>query len=210
MKLMKQTFHLTIGEEIGNAISHGVMALIVLFTLPYFVIRAYLQYNLIGAIGISIYFFCLFFMFAGSCLYHIQPYDTTYKLVFRKLDHIMILLAIAGTYTPICLIMLHQFWILALEWTMVLAGILLKAIAKESHMTLSLIIYLVMGWLAILILPSLLARPLFFGLILAGGLLYTIGVYFYSKPQKPYFHFIWHLFIIFASLAHAIAILYFL
>lgn len=159
------------------------------------------------------YFYLFFLPVLYVCWQLPLPHPTLrylYKLVFHKLDHMMILLAIAGTYTPIYLIMLHQFWILALEWTMVVAGILLKSFAKQSHMTLSIIIYLSMGWLAILILPSLLARPLFFGFILAGGLLYTIGVYFYSKPQKPYFHFIWHLFIGFASLAHAIAILYFL
>ena len=95
---MKNVFPLSFGEEVGNSVSHGVMALLLLFALPYYAIRAYLQAGALHATGISIFIICMIFMFLGSCLYHSMPHDTTHKLVFRKLDHIMILLAIAGTY----------------------------------------------------------------------------------------------------------------
>ena len=76
-------------------------------------------------------------------------------------------------------------------------------------MAVSLTIYLIMGWLAILMLPDLLKLdPLFLILIVLGGILYTIGVLFYRHPEKPYFHFIWHLFIIFAAITHYIAIVF--
>ena len=73
-------------------------------------------------------------------------------------------------------------------------------------------IYMVMGWLAIFILPTLIKKtqPIFIILIALGGIMYTIGTFFYSKPQKRYFHFVWHIFIILASICHLLAILYFI
>lgn len=213
--LMKEPFKLRFGEEIGNSVSHGVMFFLLLFSLPYFAIRSYLLHGALYATGVSIYFFCMLFMFGGSCLYHLMPYDTLYKYVFRKLDHIMILLAIAGTYTPILLYLMPNwigYTILAIEWVFAITGILLKAIARKRYKKLSLTIYLVMGWLAIFILPPLLAKSnwIFLSLIIGGGVLYTIGIYFYNHPERPYSHFIWHIFIILASLCHMVAILYFI
>lgn len=212
---MKYTYPLSFSEEVGNSISHGVMGILLLVTLPYYSIRAYLQGGWLQAAGISVYFICLFFMFMGSCLYHTMPRETTHKFVFRKIDHIMILLAIAGTYTPICLIVMHNwigYIVLAIEWIMALAGILLKSISNQSHPKLSMTIYMIMGWLGIFVLPYLIQHTswIFMILIALGGVLYTIGTFFYSHPQKHFFHFVWHIFIILASLSHLIAILYFM
>ena len=93
-----------------------------------------------------------------------------------------------------------------------LAGILLKAIAKRSYPILSMVIYMVMGWCAIFFLPDLLARaqPLFLVFIVLGGLMYTDGAFFYAQPKHAYFHFIWHLFINLASIFHFIALIFFL
>lgn len=214
-KLMSQPFKLTFGEEVGNAVSHGVMMFALLFTLPYYAIRAYVLEGVAGAWGISIYFLCMIFMFGTSCLYHIMPYGTPYKSVFRRLDHIMITLAIAGTYTPICLVVLHNwlgYLVLALEWAAALGAILLKSISRQRHKALSLTIYLVMGWLAVVMLPTLLRQTswLFLFFIVLGGVMYSAGVFFYSNPQKHFFHFTWHIFIVLASLCHLIAILYFM
>ena len=212
---MKNVFPLSFGEEVGNAISHGTMAFLLLFALPYYAIRAYLQAGALHAAGISIYIICMIFMFLGSCLYHSMPHETTHKFVFRKIDHIMILLAIAGTYTPVCLSLMHNwvgYTVLAIEWIMALSGILLKSISNVNHKVLSMVIYMTMGWMAIFILPVLIEKcslP-FLILILAGGLLYTIGTYFYGHPQRKFNHFIWHIFILLASLCHLAAILYFM
>ena len=130
---MKYTYPLRFSEEVGNSISHGVMGLLLLFTLPYYSIYAYLKGGPKFATGIAIYFICLIFMFMVSCLYHAMKHESMHKYVFRKLDHIMILLAIAGTYTPICLTLMDDFTgiiILVIEWIMVLFGILLKSIAR--------------------------------------------------------------------------------
>ena len=93
---------------------------------------------------------------------------------------------------------------------MAIAGILLKAISSKSHAKLSMTIYMVMGWLAIFVIPAILrnASLAFFLMILLGGVMYTIGAIFYSHPEKRFFHFVWHIFIILASICHMIAILY--
>lgn len=210
---MAHPFKLSFGEETANAISHGVMWILLLGAIPYYAVRSYLIGGSRYAWGSSVFLICIFLMFLGSSLYHISPYDTTYKFVFRKLDHIMILLAIAGTYTPVCVVLLNNtlgYVVLGVEWIMVIAGVLLKSISSKAHPKLSMTIYMIMGWLAILILPTLLqkASPAFFGMILLGGIMYSIGAVFYSHPEKRYFHFVWHLFIVFASICHMIAILY--
>ena len=212
---MRYVYPLCFGEEVGNCITHGVMGLLILFSLPYYSVRAYIRGGIVETLGTAIFLICLLFMFAGSCLYHGMPHETTHKYVFRKLDHIMILLAIAGTYTPICLKLMNNwkgYTILAIEWVMVIVGILLKSIATKAYPKLSMTIYMVMGWLAIFILPTLIKKtqPIFIILIALGGIMYTIGTFFYSKPQKRYFHFIWHIFIILASICHLLAILYFM
>ena len=210
---MRYVYPLCFGEEVGNCITHGVMGILILFSLPYYSVRAYLKGGCIEVIGTSVFLICMFFMFMASCLYHSMPHDTTHKYVFRKLDHIMILLAIAGTYTPICLRLMNNwkgYIILSIEWVLVIGGILLKSIAKKSYPKLSMSIYMIMGWLAIFILPTLIHETslLFILFIALGGVMYTIGTFFYAKPQKKFFHFIWHIFIILASLCHFIAILY--
>lgn len=212
-KTMRNMFHLSFGEEVGNALTHGIMALLCLFLLPYAAVYSYIQEGNIRAIGISIFIICLFLMFLVSTIYHSMAYDTEQKYVFRKLDHICILFAIAGSYTPIALCMIkgwESILILVIEWSMVIVGILLKAISKRSFPKLSMGIYMVMGWTAIFFLPKLLsvASPIFLALIVSGGLMYTIGALFYSKPQHKYFHTIWHVCINIASIMHFIAIVF--
>ena len=207
--------HFVLVKKLGIVLRMGVMGILILFSLPYYSVRAYLRGGAIETLGTAVFLICLLFMFCGSCLYHSMPHETTHKYVFRKLDHIMILLAIAGTYTPICLQLMNNwkgYVILAIEWVMVIAGILLKSIATRSYPKLSMTIYMIMGWLAIFILPTLIreTKPIFIILIALGGVMYTIGTFFYSKPQKKFFHFVWHIFIILASICHMIAILYFM
>lgn len=214
-ELMRQGVKLSFGEEVGNTVSHGVMFLLLLFALPYYSIQFFLKYGPLGAWGMAIYIISMIFMFGTSSLYHMMAYGTTYKYVFRKMDHIMIVVAIAGTYTPICLVLLNNWvgWtILAIEWSMAISAIILKAVAKKRYKKLSLTIYLVMGWMAVFIFPELIhdSNWIFIILLLAGGLCYTVGILFYNRPGQHYNHFIWHIFIIVAALCHFIAIAYFL
>ena len=214
-KLMREMFRLSFGEEVGNAVSHGVMAVITFIVLPLFAVYSYIQGGVIRAAGTSIYLMCMFFMFLTSTIYHSMSYGSPQKYVFRKLDHIAILFAIAGSYTPVCLSLIQGtsgIVILVIEWSMVLAGVLLKAIAKRSYPILSMVIYMVMGWCAVFFLPTLLqrAQPLFLVFIVLGGLMYTAGAVFYAQPKHAYFHFIWHLFINLASICHFIALIFFI
>lgn len=212
-KTMRKMFQLSFKEEVANALSHGLMALLCLCALPYVAVYSYTNGGVQRAFGVSVFVICLFLMFIVSCIYHSMEYNTQHKYIFRKLDHICILFAIAGSYTPIALSLIKGWeavLILSIEWIMVIAGILLKAIAKRSFPKLSMGIYMVMGWTAILIIPKLLevASPLFLGLIVGGGIMYTIGAFFYSKPHHKYFHTYWHICINIASVLHFIAIVY--
>ena len=214
-KLMREMFRLSFGEEVGNAVSHGVMAVITVILLPLFAVYRYIQGGVIRAAGTSIYLMCMFFMFLTSTIYHSMSYGSPQKYVFRKLVHLAILFAIAGSYTPVCLSLIQGtsgIVILIIEWSMVLAGVLLKAIAKRSYPILSMMIYMVMGWCAVFFLPTLLqrAQPLFLVFIVLGGLMYTTGAFFYAQPKHAYFHFIWHLFINLASICHFIALIFFI
>lgn len=212
-KTMRNMFQLSFGEEVGNAITHGVMAILCLLALPACSVYSYIIGGASRAFGCSVFIICLFLMFLVSTIYHSMAYETEQKYVFRKLDHICILFAIAGSYTPIAITMIkgrEAIIILAIEWTMVVAGIFLKAIAKHSFPKLSMTIYMIMGWTAVFFIPKLLqvASPLFLALIVGGGIMYTIGAFFYTKPQNKYFHMIWHIFINLASILHFIGIIF--
>ncbi len=214
-KSMRYIIKLSLGEEIGNSITHGVMSLALLLILPAAAIFTYVRGGAVLAAGTSIFIISIFLMFLASCLYHAMPYDTSQKYVLRILDHIFIYFAIAGSYTPIALHAIGGIggiFILVVQWTMVIFGILYKSIARRSIPKLSVLIYLSMGWVALLFIPQLVryTNPVFIWLIIAGGVLYTAGSWFYMQKERPYFHFIWHLFIDFAALAHFIAIVFFL
>lgn len=204
----------TFGEEIGNCITHGIMAAVCLFSLPFLTIKAYEEGGWLQAISISIFMISLFLMFIGSTLYHSMAQKSQHKAIFRIFDHIFIYVAIAGTYTPVALCVIGGWkgWVIfSIQWLMVLAGILYKSIARMSLPKLSVAIYLVMGWTAIMFLPSLLskANPIHLWLILAGGLCYTGGVVFYASKFK-FSHMIWHIFINAGAICHFIAIVFFL
>lgn len=214
---MKNTklIHYSIKEEVGNSITHGVMALFMLLFLPYAAIRAYLFQDAQLAFGVSTFIISLFFMFLMSTLYHSMAYETKHKNVFKILDHIFIYVAIAGSYTPVALSIIGGTlgWVIfTIQWTMVIIGVLYKSLSRKSVPALSLLIYMVMGWLVVLIFPYLYRQSnmIFLSLMALGGVLYTIGAFFYVQKTKPYTHFVWHLFVNCASIAHFIAIVFFI
>ena len=128
---------------------------------------------------------------------------------------IFIFVAIAGTYTPVALLVIGGWqgvFVTVLQWTAVLLGILYKTLARRSIPALSLTIYLVMGWTAIFFLPRLIRNaslPLLL-LILLGGVLYTAGAIVYAKKGFRYHHLVWHLFIDLALLSHLAGIVFFI
>ncbi|MFC3927767.1 PAQR family membrane homeostasis protein TrhA [Streptococcus caprae] len=211
---LKLSKRLTFGEEVANAITHGVGALAMLVLLPISAIYSYQTYGIRSAVGISIFVISLFLMFLSSAIYHSMSYDSPQKYILRIIDHSMIYIAIAGSYTPVALSLVGGwlgYAIIILQWGTTLYGILYKIFAKTINEKFSLFLYLLMGWLVIFILPAIISKttPLFWALMLAGGLAYSIGAVFYAR-KRPYDHMIWHLFILLASILHYLAICYFM
>lgn len=208
-------FKLSFEEEIGNSITHGIMAIFCLIMLPIVSVYGYIKHNIVISIGFSIYVICIFLMFLMSTLYHSMKFETNQKIIFRILDHCGIYLAIAGSFTPVCLKILDGvflYLILIAQWGMVIIGIIIKSLFTKKKPKGSSIIYLVMGWSALLLIPTLIKTQsiLFFILILFGGLIYSIGTLFYRKKDKAWFHFIWHIFVNIAAISQFIAIIFLL
>ena len=206
LKLSKK---LSFGEEIANAVTHAVGAVLMLILLPISAIYSYEGHGLVAAVGTSI-----FLMFLSSTVYHSMSYDSTHKYILRIIDHSMIYIAIAGSYTPVVLSLMNNWFgylIIAIQWGTTIFGILYKIFAKKVNEKFSLALYLIMGWLVVFIIPQIIGQtgPVFWGLMLAGGLCYTVGAGFYAQ-KKPYFHMIWHLFILAASALQYLAIVYFM
>ena len=216
---MKKLLYIpTFGEEVANTISHGVMAILMLLALPFASIWSFTHAvgnNIESAIGVSIFVISIFLMFLTSTLYHSMSPNSKHKDIFHILDHIMIYVAIAGSYTPIALTVIDGWQgilIVIIQWAMVLFGIFYKSLSRRSIPSISLTIYLIMGWTVIFFLPLFLKNsslPLLI-LIAAGGIFYTIGAWFYAKKGFKYHHLVWHLMINIASICHFVAIVFFL
>lgn len=212
---MKNVLNLTFGEELANAITHGVSSLLVLFALPVVTIVAYEKGTTRDVVGVTIFCISIFLMFLMSTLYHSMEPNTRHKKVMRILDHIFIYVAIAGTYTPIALSVIggwQAIVILAIQWSMVIFGVLYKSLSKMSMPKVSLLIYIIMGWSVIFFLPLFLrnANKVLFWLIFGGGLFYMVGAVIYAKKGFKYHHMVWHLMIFLASCTHFIGICFYL
>ena len=207
----------TFGEEVGNSISHGVMSILMLLAMPFAAVRSYVQSggDVLMTFGVSIFCISIFLMFLISTLYHSMLHDTRHKEVFHILDHIFIYVAIAGSYTPVALMIIggwQGLLICILQWLMVIVGVLYKSLSSRSIPALSLTIYLVMGWTIIFFFPLFLrsASLPFIIWIAAGGICYTIGAVFYALKGFRYHHMVWHLLIDIAAVCHYIAIVLYL
>ncbi|MFI3887481.1 PAQR family membrane homeostasis protein TrhA [Streptococcus parauberis] len=210
----KQSLPLSFGEEVANATTHAIGSVTMLVLLPITAIYSYQTYNLQAAVGSSIFVISLFLMFLSSTIYHSMTYGSPQKYILRIIDHSMIYIAIAGSYTPVALSLVGGwlgYTIIILQWGITIFGILYKIFAKNINEKFSLALYLIMGWLIVFILPTLIQKTgLTFGILMfLGGLSYTIGAAFYAK-KKPYYHMIWHLFILLASALQYIAIVYYM
>lgn len=207
----------TFGEEVGNAVSHGVMSIIALLAIPLSTLYSFILHNgsIMASVSVSIFAISIFLMFLISTLYHAMEPTSRHKEVFHVLDHIFIYVAIAGSYTPVALMIIggwQGILICVLQWVMVIVGVFYKSLSSRSIPALSLTIYLVMGWSAIFFFPLFLrsASLPFIAYIAAGGLCYTIGAVFYAMKGFRYHHMVWHLFIDIAAVLHYIAIVFYL
>ncbi|MBF0753994.1 MULTISPECIES: PAQR family membrane homeostasis protein TrhA [Jeotgalicoccus] len=214
-RTLKNVVPLTFGEEVGNAVSHGVAAIIFIFLLPFTAVYMYLEGGMSHAAGGSIFVISMLLMFLTSTLYHSMEHNTNHKYVMRLLDHSFIYVAIAGTYTPIAISVVGGTFglvILIVQWVATILGILYKVLAPVVNEKVSLAIYLIMGWSAVAFIPSIISETswVFIGLIILGGLAYTAGAWFYAQKTRKYFHMIWHFFIIIAAICHYTAIVFYI
>lgn len=198
-------------EEIANAITHGLGALMAIAALVILTVFSAIKGNAWHIVSFSVFGATLVILYLASTLYHSLTNEKV-KILFRKLDHMSIYLLIAGTYTPFCLTVLNNWigWTLfGIVWGSAILGIVVKAFFTGKKELLSTIVYVVMGWVALFAI-----KPLFdsvsltsFILLMAGGVFYTAGTYFFTKDRIKYFHSIWHLFVLAGSTFHFFAVL---
>ena len=207
----------TLGEEIANTLSHGVMACATLAALPFAAVWAYAHDTepVLAAVSVSVFVISIFLMFLASTLYHSMNPQSRHKEVFHILDHIFIYVAIAGSYTPIALSVIGGWQgivIAVVQWAMVLFGIFYKSLSRRSIPAVSLTIYLVMGWTIVFFLPLFIrhASTALLWLIVLGGVLYTGGAWVYARKGFRYHHLVWYLLINLAVAAHFTGIVFFL
>ncbi|MGI6787803.1 MAG: PAQR family membrane homeostasis protein TrhA [Acholeplasmataceae bacterium] len=185
----------SLGEELANAISHGVAALLGIVGLILLLIKSD---NVSEYVGSSIFGASIILLYTMSTLYHSFPRGNT-KGVFKRFDHVSIYLLIGGTFAPIFLITLESplKWImLASQWAIIIVGIVLKAVKVYKFQKLHIVLFLLLGWSGLFFIPNLYNYGHSLWFILAGGISYSIGVIFYALRPFKYSHFIWHLFVI--------------
>ncbi len=192
-----------------NGYSHLVGALLALFGGIVLIVQGAGTGNVWKIVSFAVYGATLLMLYSFSTLYHSTRGRA--KAVFQKLDHSAIYLLIAGTYTPFTLVSLHGAlgWSLfGVIWGLALFGIVQECWPGRRTRKLSLAIYVLMGWAAVIaIFPLIKALSLAgFFWILAGGLVYTLGIVFYLYDHRAHWHGIWHLFVIAGSLLHYAAI----
>lgn len=207
----------TRGEELFNMISHIVGGALGIAALVLCIIRSALRHNGYGLAGSIVFGLSMILLYTMSSIYH-GLHDGMGKRVLQVLDHCTIYVLIAGTYTPLLLSAMRPIdpvssWaLLAVVWGLAAIAITLTAIDLHRFRVLSMALYIGMGWTIVFRLPLLMQAvgPVGFGLILAGGLCYTIGAILYGVGKKKrYMHSVFHLFVIAGSVCHTLAILLF-
>ena len=196
--------------EIGNAITHGIGAGLSIAGLILLIIRAVHTGSPMRIVTFTIYGSALILFYLSSTLFHALIF-TRAKRVFQILDHSMIFVLIAATYTPYCLVSIRGWlgWtIFGVIWGLSVIGIVYKCIWLKHKSKYSTIIYILMGWLCLVAFMPLWRAlgPVGFGLLLLGGLSFTLGALFYSRPTA-YTHLIWHIFVLIGTILMYFSIL---
>lgn len=200
-------------EEKANTITH-FLPLIGALVLAYPIIRLAYQSQCIfpnHQLFATILFVAgMLLMYSSSTLYHVTM-SPSHKARLRIFDHISIFAMIAGSYSPVCLCVVGGWlgWtVFGFQWACVIAGIVGKLVALGKFPKLSLLLYLAMGWVALLVIVPMWRNMSHaaFSLVVLEGIFYTIGAYFFNKDeQHAYYHAIWHVFIVLGTISHTIA-----
>ncbi len=210
-KTKKSSQSYTFKEEIANSLSHGIGVLFGLSATVMLLNKATL-YNADDQTKWSfiIYGLSIILLYLASTLYHAIPFEKA-KRTLKTLDHSAIFLLIAGTYTPFLMVSLRtelSMILMSVIWLMALCGIALKIFFVYRFKKLSVAVYLVMGWLSLIAIYQLSQSIAMAGvwLLVAGGVVYSAGVFFYVKRDIPYNHAIWHLFVLAGTVLHFLSI----
>ena len=197
-------------EEIVNAITHGLGIIFCLVAMPFVLANALED-------GMGVTFFSVLIFGIGMLM--VYAFSTSYHYTQRKrlkevlliADHISIYFLIAGTYTPLMLKYLPTetaYIFLGILWSIVLIASILKVFYVNKYQLASLVLYVLMGWMLVFVIKPLLnsmPMPIFLWIV-AGGVSYCIGVYFYVKSHKMYYHSVWHLFVLLGTVLHSVSI----
>lgn len=198
-------------EELVNTITHGVGLALSIAGLCLMLVVAVSRGTAWHIVGCTVYGVSLILLYSASTLYH-SARDPRWKTALRAVDHICIFLLIAGTYTPFTLTRLRGPWgwtLFGLVWGAAITGIAFKLGSSRRFQSASALPYIVMGWLAILAVKPCLELIPIAGLIwlFAGGMCYTVGTFFYHADRLPYFHAVWHVFVLAGSGCHFWAVM---
>ncbi len=198
-------------EEIGNAITHGVGALLSIWGFIMMLLKSNTNLEIISTI---IYFVGLFILFTMSCLYHAFPNKLKVKKLFRRFDYLSIYLLIGSTYTPILLLQFGDsfgVWFCIIQWIIITIGITFIGIFGPGKLKwLHFPLYIILGWCGLLFLPDLFTNNFYlFIFILGGGIIYSLGIIPFVM-KKNVAHFIWHFFVLFGAIIHFLGIYIFL
>ncbi len=215
IKLTKSILYkYTVGEDIANAVSHGIGALAAYIGLIYLVYTSSVNGTVTDVIAFSVYGTSLIFMFLMSTLYHAIFHDMT-RSIFKRLDHSAIFVLIAGTYVPFTFTVINSvlsYIILGVLILIAILGIVLKTFFVGRYKRISTLVYVIMGWLIIFEVKPLIAnlnsQALIF--LVAGGVIYTLGAVVYAVSTFKYHHFVWHIFVMLAAVCHYIVIAFYI
>lgn len=208
----------TLGEEIANAVSHGLGALLAVAALPILVMRAVQHGGAADVVAAVIFAVTAILLYGTSTAYHALPASLANgraKAWLNRLDHAAIYLFIAGSYTPFSLGVLQTgpgVTLLIAVWAAAAFGVAIKLLNRLRHPVVSTLLYLAMGWVVLFAAGPLIARmpPAGLTLLVAGGLSYTLGaVVFLLDNRLRYAHFVWHLFVLGGSVCHFFAALFY-
>lgn len=205
----------TTGEEIANAITHGIGALLAVVGAVLLIVFSSMSGDVYKIISYTIFGITLVLLYLGSTLYHSIP-NKKAKRFLRIIDHSSIYLLIAGTYTPYVLVCLRDnkkaMAIFIMIWILTILGIVFKSMFINKFEKLSTFIYIFMGWAVLFVVKDVWAAVPHMAILwlVIGGLFYTLGCIFFVWDRMPYNHAIWHLFVIGGSVSHFFSVLLYL
>ncbi|WP_054957808.1 PAQR family membrane homeostasis protein TrhA [Paenibacillus dakarensis] len=201
-------------EEIANAITHGIGAVLSAAALVLLIVYSSLEGTVWHVVSFTIYGITMLLLYLNSTLVHSFK-EGKAKDVFEFLDHSSIYLFIAGTYTPFLLVAIRGTlgWSLfGIIWGIALFGCIFKVFFVKKFLFMSTVFYIAMGWLIVVAWNPLaeVVAPQGMNLLIGGGILYTIGTIFYVWRAFPFHHAIWHLFVLAGSILHFFSVLLYL